>query len=95
MQATFKITEHHVRRAQLVANLPERFRRIFDVHQIDIASQNQFFRQDSPPFASGALNTLPRSLPTACPGLCAKQAIVPYRGGRLFRLARRAIRGSD
>ena len=42
MQAAFQIGEHGVGRAQFGGNLPERNRRIGDVHQIDVTGQNQF-----------------------------------------------------
>jgi hypothetical protein len=45
MQAAFQIAENYVCRLELVDYFPERLRGIGDVHQIDVASQNQLLRQ--------------------------------------------------
>ena len=41
VEAAFQIAEHHVRRAQVTGDFPKRHLRIGDIHEIDVARQNQ------------------------------------------------------
>jgi hypothetical protein len=44
VEAAFQIAEHHVRRAQVTGDSPKRHLRIGDIHEIDVARQNQCAR---------------------------------------------------
>jgi hypothetical protein len=49
VEAAFQIAEHHVRRKQVTGDFPKRHLRIGDIHEIDVARQNQRARHTPPP----------------------------------------------
>jgi hypothetical protein len=52
VEAAFQIAEHHVRRAQVTGDFPKRHLRIGDIHEIDVARQNQRARHTPSPLTS-------------------------------------------